>query len=56
MDDGIILAQHLQAAEQPVSLTVMETLPHGFLSLTGVEEIHVAHAKCLAIIKNALKW
>lgn len=56
MDDGIIMAQRLQAENQPVTLTVMEALPHGFLSLAGVDEVHTAQAKCMTMIKNSLKY
>ena len=55
MDDGIMMAQRLKSIGQPVTLTVMENLSHGFLCLTGTEQINIAHAKCSAMIKKSLK-
>ena len=44
MDDSIAMAQKLKRIGQPVTLTVMEGLPHGFLSLLG-SDVDVAYYK-----------
>jgi acetyl esterase/lipase len=55
MDDGIIMAQRLKSLKQPVTLTVMDELSHGFLNLAGTELIKGATSNCLTLMKNALK-
>jgi len=33
LDDSVSMAQRLKSAKQPVTLNVIDNLPHGFLSL-----------------------
>ena len=54
LDDGIVMAQRLQSLGQPVKLTVMEKLPHGFLCLAGVDEIQSAQKTAIHHMKLAL--
>lgn len=54
LDDGIMMAQRLKSLDQPVTLTVMENLSHGYLSLTGTEQLNAAYAKSIAMMKQAL--
>ena len=49
------MAQRLKSLGQPVTLTVMENLSHGFLSLMGTDELAAAQNKCILMIKEALK-
>ena len=48
------MAQRLKSVDQPVTLTVMENLSHGYLSLTGTEQLNAAYAKSIAMMKQAL--
>lgn len=54
LDDGVVMAQRLQALGQPVQLTVMDKLPHGFLCLTGVDEIQSAQKTAIRHMKDVL--
>ena len=54
LDDGVAMAQRLKSVGQPVKLTVMETLPHGFLCLTGVDEIQTAQKIAIQQMKETL--
>lgn len=48
LDDSVMFARKLRAMGQPVSLTVVEDLPHGFLSLAQLaKETQVASSVCL---------
>nr|XP_020497958.1 hormone-sensitive lipase-like isoform X2 [Labrus bergylta] len=48
LDDSVMFAKKLRDMGQPVSLTVVEDLPHGFLSLTQLsKETEAASAICL---------
>ena len=57
LDDAVSMAQRLKAAQQPVTLNVLENLPHGFLMLnvTGKNsEINLANQLCLNYLKSGL--
>lgn len=48
LDDSVMFAKKLRDMGQPVSLTVMEDLPHGFLSLGPLaKETEVASEICV---------
>ncbi|XP_056154737.1 lipase, hormone-sensitive a [Lampris incognitus] len=48
LDDSVMFAKKLRDMGQPVSLTVVEDLPHGFLSLSQLsKEIEVASDICV---------
>lgn len=48
LDDSVTFAKKLRDMGQPVSLTVVEDLPHGFLSLSQLsKETEVASAICV---------
>ncbi|XP_074543250.1 lipase, hormone-sensitive a isoform X1 [Halichoeres trimaculatus] len=48
LDDSVMFAKKLRDMGQPVSLTVVEDLPHGFLSLSQLsKETEVASAICV---------
>uniref|UniRef100_A0A3P8U169 Hormone-sensitive lipase n=1 Tax=Amphiprion percula TaxID=161767 RepID=A0A3P8U169_AMPPE len=52
LDDSVMFAKKLRDMNQPVSLTVMEDLPHGFLSLSQLaKETEVATEICVARIR-----
>ncbi|XP_029022380.1 lipase, hormone-sensitive a isoform X1 [Betta splendens] len=53
LDDSVMFAKKLRDMGQPVSLTVVEDLPHGFLSLSQVtKETEVAAETCVAQIRQ----
>ena len=54
LDDGITFAQRLKSVGQPVDLTVLEGISHGFLSLTGAENVTFAQRRCNKMMKNVL--
>ncbi|KAG8004938.1 Hormone-sensitive lipase, partial [Nibea albiflora] len=48
LDDSVMFAKKLKDMDQPVSLTVVEDLPHGFLSLSQLaKETEVASEICV---------
>ncbi|XP_019959978.1 lipase, hormone-sensitive a isoform X2 [Paralichthys olivaceus] len=53
LDDSVMFAKKLRDMGQPVSLTVVEDLPHGFLSLGQLaKETEVATEICVARIRE----
>ncbi|XP_062265692.1 lipase, hormone-sensitive a isoform X2 [Platichthys flesus] len=53
LDDSVMFAKKLRDMGQPVSLTVVEDLPHGFLSLSQLaKETEVASEICIARIRQ----
>ncbi|KAF3707202.1 Hormone-sensitive lipase [Channa argus] len=53
LDDSVVFAKKLRDMGQPVSLTVVEDLPHGFLSLSQFsKETEVAAEICVAQMKE----
>uniref|UniRef100_A0A8C5HM58 Hormone-sensitive lipase n=1 Tax=Gouania willdenowi TaxID=441366 RepID=A0A8C5HM58_GOUWI len=53
LDDSVMFAKKLRAMGQPVSLTVVEDLPHGFLSLSQLaKETDVATDVCVARMRE----
>ncbi|XP_028976239.2 hormone-sensitive lipase isoform X2 [Esox lucius] len=62
LDDSVMFAKKLRDMGQPVTLVVVEDLPHGFLSLSGLaKEIQVASDICVERIRKGkfeylVKW
>ncbi|XP_070620158.1 hormone-sensitive lipase isoform X8 [Erythrolamprus reginae] len=55
LDDSVMFAQRLRALGQPVTLRVVQDLPHGFLSLSQLcRETRQASAVCTELIRNIL--
>uniref|UniRef100_A0ACB8FTH4 Uncharacterized protein n=2 Tax=Sphaerodactylus townsendi TaxID=933632 RepID=A0ACB8FTH4_9SAUR len=55
LDDSISFARRLRALGQPVTLRVVQDLPHGFLSLAFLtRETRQASALCTELIHNIL--
>ncbi|XP_076987843.1 hormone-sensitive lipase isoform X3 [Tamandua tetradactyla] len=55
LDDSVMFARRLRALEQPVTLRVVEDLPHGFLSLAQLcRETRQAAALCVERISLVL--
>ncbi|XP_035039365.1 lipase, hormone-sensitive a isoform X2 [Hippoglossus stenolepis] len=53
LDDSVMFAKKLRDMGQPVSLTVVEDLPHGFLSLSQLaKDTEVATEICVARIRE----
>uniref|UniRef100_A0A1A8IBL7 Hormone-sensitive lipase n=3 Tax=Nothobranchius TaxID=28779 RepID=A0A1A8IBL7_NOTKU len=53
LDDSVMFAKKLRAMEQPVSLTVVEDLPHGFLSLSQIcKETQFASDVCVSRVRE----
>lgn len=53
LDDSVMFAKKLQEMGQPVSLTVLDNLPHGFLSLAQLtKETEVASEICMEQIRK----
>ncbi|CAB1312980.1 unnamed protein product [Coregonus sp. 'balchen'] len=56
LDDSVTFAKKLRDMGQPVTLRVVEDLPHGFLSLSGfAEEIKVASDICVERIREVFQ-
>ncbi|XP_057683870.1 lipase, hormone-sensitive a isoform X2 [Corythoichthys intestinalis] len=56
LDDSVMFAKKLRDLGQPVSLTVVEDLPHGFLSLLQLsKETEVAAEICLEKIREIFR-
>ncbi|XP_032084318.1 hormone-sensitive lipase isoform X2 [Thamnophis elegans] len=55
LDDSVMFAQRLRALGRPVTLRVVQDLPHGFLSLSQLcRETRQASAVCTEIIRSIL--
>ncbi|XP_008284011.1 lipase, hormone-sensitive a [Stegastes partitus] len=53
LDDSVMFAKKLRDMNQPVTLTVVEDLPHGFLSLSQLaKETEVATDVCVARMRD----
>eukprot|EP00066_Takifugu_rubripes_P018367 XP_011607633.1 PREDICTED: hormone-sensitive lipase-like [Takifugu rubripes] len=53
LDDSVMFARKLRDMGQPVSLTVVEDLPHGFLSLSQLaKETEVASSVCVEELRK----
>ncbi|CAB1351234.1 unnamed protein product, partial [Coregonus sp. 'balchen'] len=56
LDDSVMFAKKLRDVGQPVTLRVVEDLPHGFLSLLGIsEETQVASDICVERIRQVFQ-
>ncbi|XP_029976126.1 lipase, hormone-sensitive a [Salarias fasciatus] len=56
LDDSVMFGRRLRATGQPVSLTVVPDLPHGFLSLSQLaKETEAATAACMARMREVLR-
>lgn len=56
LDDSVMFAKRLTKIGQPVSLTVVEDLPHGFLSLSQLSrETQEASDICVARIRGVFQ-
>nr|XP_043908276.1 lipase, hormone-sensitive a isoform X1 [Solea senegalensis] len=56
LDDSVTFAKKLQDMGQPVSLTVVEDLPHGFLNLSPIaKETEFALETCVARIREVFE-
>ena len=57
LDDAVSMAQKLKSAQQPVTLNVVDNLPHAFLTLvtTGNNtDMNIANKLCLDYMKQEL--
>ncbi|XP_028598089.2 hormone-sensitive lipase isoform X1 [Podarcis muralis] len=55
LDDSVMFARRLRALGQPVTLRVVQDLPHGFLSLSQLcRETRQASAVCTELIRDIL--
>lgn len=55
LDDSVMFARRLRALGQPVTLRVVQDLPHGFLSLSQLcRETRQASALCTELIREIL--
>lgn len=55
LDDSVMFARRLRALDQPVTLRVVQDLPHGFLSLSQLcRETQQASAVCTELIRDIL--
>ncbi|XP_053124571.1 hormone-sensitive lipase isoform X2 [Hemicordylus capensis] len=55
LDDSVMFARRLRALGQPVTLRVVQDLPHGFLSLSQLcRETRQASALCTELIRDIL--
>ena len=57
LDDAISMAQKLKSAKQPVTLNVVDNLPHAFLTLVTAgnnTDMNVANKLCLDYMKKDL--
>ncbi|TSO05421.1 Hormone-sensitive lipase [Bagarius yarrelli] len=56
LDDSVMFAKKLKSIDQPVTLTVVEDIPHGFLSLSQLcKETKDASDICVARIKDVFE-
>lgn len=55
LDDSVMFARRLRSLGKPVTLRVVEDLPHGFLSLAALcRETRQAAALCVERIRQVL--
>ena len=57
LDDSIVMAKRLRDVGQPVTLNVMDNLPHGFLCIfsTGNDpDLQAAHKLCLSYLQQGI--
>lgn len=57
LDDSVSMAHRLKAAQQPVTLDVVENLPHGFLALVTAAnstDMNIATKICTDYMKEEL--
>lgn len=57
LDDSVSMAQRLKSANQPVTLNVVDNLPHGFLSIfvtANTTDHKNANKLCLDYLKEEL--
>ncbi|KAJ8273472.1 hypothetical protein GJAV_G00101980 [Gymnothorax javanicus] len=52
LDDSVMFARRLRSLKQPVTLHVVEDLPHGFLCLQVCKETQEANSICLARMRE----
>ncbi|XP_061109842.1 hormone-sensitive lipase-like isoform X1 [Conger conger] len=52
LDDSVMFARRLRRLQQPVTLCVVEDLPHGFLCLQHCKETQEANSICVARIRE----
>lgn len=53
LDDSVMFARRLRSIQQPVTLCVVDDLPHGFLSLSQLsKETHEASNVCMERIRD----
>lgn len=53
LDDSVMFARRLRDMQQPVTLCVVDDLPHGFLSLSQLsKETHEASNVCMERIRD----
>ncbi|XP_053493714.1 lipase, hormone-sensitive a isoform X1 [Ictalurus furcatus] len=56
LDDSVMFAKKLKSIDQPVTLTVVEDIPHGFLSLSQLcKETKAASDICVARIREVFE-
>lgn len=56
LDDSVMFAKKLKNIDQPVTLTVVEDIPHGFLSLSQLcKETKDASDICVARIREVFE-
>ncbi|KAM9838884.1 lipase, hormone-sensitive a isoform 1-T2 [Aulostomus maculatus] len=56
LDDSVMFAKKLRDMDQPVSLTIVEDLPHGFLSLSQLsKDTEVAAEICLRKLREVFE-
>ncbi|XP_060721851.1 lipase, hormone-sensitive a [Tachysurus vachellii] len=56
LDDSVMFAKKLKSIDQPVTLTVVEDIPHGFLSLSHIcKETKDASDICVAKIREVFE-
>ena len=57
LDDAVSMAHRLQAVQQPVTLDVIENLPHGFLAIVTAannSDMNTATKICLDYMQEEL--
>lgn len=54
LDDGVEMATRLKSINQPVQLTVLDKLPHGFLCLAASDEVQHGQKIAIQVIKKEM--
>ena len=56
LDDSVDMAHRLQGLQQPVTLNVIDNIPHGFLCFKspGNDDLDAAQKLCINYIKQGL--